>query len=256
MERSQEVLELATLAGELLLKNGAEVARIEGTMGHIIEAYGYTDYRVFGMAHGIFATLNEREADHCCTLRNLSQEGIDLRRIEAVNQISRQISQGMYTVAEARARLLACEALNTPRWMLLLSSGVGAGAFCYIVGGSPAASILAVPIGILLQLFLFFLGRYRFPKAIAVSLGSAVATLLAVLISFCVPSVSLAHLAIGAIIPLVPGVAFTVGIRDLFNGHYLSAGIHLLDALLTGVCIALGVGGVVYLFFGWGGLVL
>ena len=36
---------------------------------------------------------------------------------------------------------------------------------------------------------------------------------------------------IGVIILLVPGVALTTSIRELFNGDYLSGCIHLADAL-------------------------
>ena len=53
---------------------------------------------------------------------------------------------------------------------------------------------------------------------------------------------------IGGIIPLVPGVALTTGIRDLFGGDYLSGGIRLMDALLTGMCIAIGVGAMIKIF--------
>ena len=45
---------------------------------------------------------------------------------------------------------------------------------------------------------------------------------------------------IGAIMPLVPGIAFTTSIRDIYNGDYLSGTIHLLDALITAVCVAVG----------------
>jgi uncharacterized membrane protein YjjP (DUF1212 family) len=40
--------------------------------------------------------------------------------------------------------------------------------------------------------------------------------------------------------PLVPGIAFTTSIRDIYNGDYLSGTIHLLDALITAVCVAVG----------------
>lgn len=40
--------------------------------------------------------------------------------------------------------------------------------------------------------------------------------------------------------PLVPGIAFTTAIRDIYNADYLSGTIHLLDALITAVCIAVG----------------
>ena len=256
MEDTQHVLEVATLAGELLLRNGAEISRIEDTMERVLRAYGIEDYHVYAIANGIFATANELGSDHCSSLRNVSQEGINLRRVEAINQVSRQISQGYLTVAQAREALMDCQRLSASRWVLAVASGVGAGAFCYLAGGSVLAGVLAAPIGVLLQLFLFFVGRYRLPQPVTVVLGSAMATLLGVCIARLAPSVQFDNLVIGAIIPLVPGVAFTLGIRDLFNSHYMSGCIHLLDALLTGVCIALGVGAVVFAFSGMGGALL
>ncbi len=55
-------------------------------------------------------------------------------------------------------------------------------------------------------------------------------------------------IVIGSIVPLLPGIALTTSIRDLFGGDYLSGAIHLLDALLTAMCIALGVGMVMILY--------
>ena len=55
-------------------------------------------------------------------------------------------------------------------------------------------------------------------------------------------------IVIGSIVPLLPGIALTTSIRDLFNGDYLSGAIHLLDALLTAMCIAIGVGTVMILY--------
>ena len=52
----------------------------------------------------------------------------------------------------------------------------------------------------------------------------------------------------GAILPLVPGVAFTNGIRDIGSGDYLSGTIRLLDAIWTFLCIAIGVGIVISLY--------
>ena len=47
---------------------------------------------------------------------------------------------------------------------------------------------------------------------------------------------------ISGIIPLVPGVALTNGIRDVANCDYLSGTIRALDAVLIAAGIALGVG--------------
>ena len=47
---------------------------------------------------------------------------------------------------------------------------------------------------------------------------------------------------IGSIIPLVPGVPFTNGIRDIADGDYISGAVRLLDAILVFLCVAIGVG--------------
>lgn len=53
---------------------------------------------------------------------------------------------------------------------------------------------------------------------------------------------NLNHMVIGAIIPLVPGVAFTNGIRDIADGDYISGAVRLLDTILVFLSIAIGVG--------------
>ena len=53
---------------------------------------------------------------------------------------------------------------------------------------------------------------------------------------------------IGTILPLVPGIAFTNGIRDRADGDYISGAVRLLDAMLVFVCVAIGVGVVFILY--------
>ena len=64
--------------------------------------------------------------------------------------------------------------------------------------------------------------------------------------------VSQDKIVIGCIMPLVPGLLLTNAIRDFFNVDFLSGVIHMVDALVTALCIAVGVGAVMtcYQFFG------
>ena len=48
----------------------------------------------------------------------------------------------------------------------------------------------------------------------------------------------------GSVIPLVPGVAFVNGIRDIGDEDYISGSVRLLDAMLVFLCIAVGVAAV------------
>jgi uncharacterized membrane protein YjjB (DUF3815 family) len=51
----------------------------------------------------------------------------------------------------------------------------------------------------------------------------------------------LSNMIIGAVVPLIPGVPFTNGIRDIANEDYIAGITRLLDALLVFFCIAMGV---------------
>lgn len=62
-------------------------------------------------------------------------------------------------------------------------------------------------------------------------------------------------MAVGAVMPLVPGVAFVNAIREIADGDYISGFVRMLDALLVFFCIAAGVGGGFFIIGqlrGWG----
>ena len=69
-------------------------------------------------------------------------------------------------------------------------------------------------------------------------------------------ALSASWVIIGGIVPMVPGVTFTTSIREFFNGDYLSGVIHCISAVLTAVCIALGVCGGTLIINALGGLLL
>ena len=63
-------------------------------------------------------------------------------------------------------------------------------------------------------------------------------------------------MVIGCIMPLVPGLLLTNAIRDFFNVDFLSGVIHMVDALVTALCIAVGVGAVMTCYQFCGGTLL
>ena len=112
-------------------------------------------------------------------------------------------------------------------------------------GGGIIDSICAFMIGLLEQQFLFLLKKNKFSRIITNMFASLFVAILAYLWSTIgnhIMDFGLLRdkIIIGAIMPLVPGIAFTTSIRDIYNGDYLSGTIHLLDAVITAACIAVG----------------
>lgn len=249
MTESKKVLNLAVLAGEMLLRGGAEIFRVQETMIRILQTYGIEEYNVYVISNGIFATINETNDEFLSAVRHVPLCGVDLGRIIEANQISREICEGTCSIEQAFVRLNKMKEPSGVSWEQLISAcGLGSGCFCYLFGGNIIDSLLAFFLGLGLEIFLLLAGQYHISKFISGIIGSALVTLGSAWAVYCGMDISFDKVVIGSIIPLVPGVVFTTSIREFFNGDYLSGSIHLIDALLSGVCIAVGVGGAIRLF--------
>ncbi|MCI8281063.1 MAG: threonine/serine exporter family protein [Lachnospiraceae bacterium] len=248
MEGNQKVLKLAVSVGETLLLSGGEIYRVQETVERILEAYGMEDYHVFVVSNGIFATVDEERESRGSMVRNVPLGSVHLGRIAAVNQLSREICSHSCSVEEAYQRLRACQELPEPGWLTKsLAAGMGCAAFGYIFGGRFVECLLSFCLGLLLQIFLMQAGRIKMSKFMVNILGSAAVTAVSFALSALGMEFMQDKVVIGSIVLLVPGVVLTTGIRELFNGDYLSGSIHLADALMTAACIAVGVGAAVKL---------
>jgi uncharacterized membrane protein YjjP (DUF1212 family) len=242
MADTKEILILAVEIGDEMLRSGAEIYRVEDSIIHILDAYGLNDFDVYVLSNGIFASANENLEDSCSVIRHVPLSSIHLGKIIALNQLVRDICDHRCTIAEARVRLMNCCGMPAYTvWLQLVASGLGCGAFAFLFGGSAFDALAAVCIGALEQLFMIFCQRKKVPRFLTTLYTSLLISVLSALTVATGLPVMHDKVVIGSIMPVVPGIAFTTSIRDIYNGDYLSGTIHLLDALLTALCIALGV---------------
>jgi uncharacterized membrane protein YjjP (DUF1212 family) len=249
MTETREILSLAVEMGDALLRNGAEVYRVEDTVLHILEAYKIEEYDVYVLSNGIFASANEDMADACSMVRHVPLGTTHLGRIAALNQLSREICAHRCTVEEAWDKLNRSAGIPFyGKWSQVFFCGMGCGGFSYLFGGTWLDAAISFVVGIILQLLWGILKDRHLSKFITNILGSAIVTLLALLAFGTGAPVNYDKIIIGSIMPLVPGIALTTSIRDFFNGDYLSGAIHMIDAVLTAFCIAVGVGTVITIY--------
>ncbi|MBQ6761940.1 MAG: threonine/serine exporter family protein [Bacteroidales bacterium] len=244
-----EVLEVASIAGHILLENGAEISRVEDIMARISTYFGVDKGNFFVLSNGIFTTGSagkvEKAGGQASTYANVEFipiRPIQLQKVVEVNQLSYDISAGKCSLQEARARLEKIR--NTPAkpmWEQTLGSAFGAAGFCAVFGGGWMDCGAAFVVGCLLNLFIFLVsGRYM-SRIVGGICNALAATLLCVGCHRLGFGNSLANVIIGAIMPLIPGVPFVNGVRDLANADYLAGLTRLTDALLGFFCIAIGV---------------
>ena len=129
-----------------------------------------------------------------------------------------------------------------PPLMQVLASGVGSACFCGLFGGSAMDCAAAFLAGFLLYIFVLGVSAKHMTKIVGNILGGALVTLVCIICYSLGFGEDINHMIIGSIIPLVPGVPFTNGIRDIADGDYISGAVRLLDAMLVFLCVAIGVG--------------
>ena len=245
-----EVLEVASIAGHILLENGAEISRVEDIMTRISTYFGVDKGNFFVLSNGIFTTGSnggkvEKAGGQASTYANVEFipiRPIQLQKVVQVNQLSYDISAGKCSLEEARVRLEKIRSAPAkPMWEQTLGSALGAAGFCAVFGGGWVDCAAAFVVGLLLYLFVFLVsGRYM-SRIVGGICNALVATLLCVGFYRIGFGNSLANVIIGAIMPLIPGVPFVNGVRDLANSDYLAGLTRLTDALLGFFCIAIGV---------------
>ena len=134
------------------------------------------------------------------------------------------------------------------KWVSILAGGLAGASFCYLFGGRLYDSLISFLLGMLLEMFLLAASQRKTSKFILNIIGSAIVTAGALVLYMAGTGIWFDRVIIGGIIPLVPGVSLTTAIRELFEGNYLSGSIRLMDALLTAMCIAIGVGAAIKAF--------
>ena len=244
-----EVLEVASKAGHILLENGAEISRVEDIMGRIASHFGVDSGNFFVLSNGIFTTGHGKKITKSggqnstyANVEFIPLKAIQLSKVVAVNRLSYDISNNRIGLSEARERL---ERISTaapkPFWEQILGSGLGAGGFCAVFGGGWSDCAAALVVGLLLYVFVLGVSGRYLSKIVGGICNALLATLLCILFWRMGLGSSLANVIIGAIMPLIPGVPFVNGVRDLANSDYLAGFTRLTDAMLGFFCIAVGV---------------
>lgn len=244
----REVLDAAMEAGHILLENGAEIFRVEETIDRICRHFGVESENAFVLSNGIFLTAGSEKEKRFARVEHIPVRGAQLYRVAAVNQLSREIEEGKYDLPEIRRQLSRIRtAPGKSKKLRVLMSGLGSGCFCMMFGGNLADCLAAFGIGIVLYLYLLSVGGHC-SKIVENIGGGIVITVLGLLLVRLPFGMNMSHIISGSIMPLVPGLAFTNGIRDIADGDYISGTVRMIDALLVFLSIAAGVGFVISVY--------
>lgn len=257
-KKQKEVLILATKAGKIMMRSGAEIYRVEDTIERICRACGVEFVNVFAMPTGIFVSINNRDQDDTVTyIRRIRSSETNLSKISSVNNFSREFTTTDMTVEEGMKILDEIEnGRKYPFWFRELAAALVTGCFSVIFGGGPPDFGVAFVAGAGCYMLSRFLEKYEINFFIRGFVCTAFASACALTGEVLIPGVAYAHIVAGCIMLFVPGVAITNSIRDFLSGDMVSGLARMTEALLIGISLAAGAGVMIKAWVLLGGAIL
>ncbi len=244
MEDSCRILaDTAVLAGEIMLKAGAETCRVEDTIRRILHTSGFEHCEAFVVTTGIIVTLEDPRGGMISLSRRVREKSTNLGNIDLVNTISRRFCQGEATLEDTYRQLKELKPVSYPAWLTYLCMVATAACFTWILGGSAAECAVAAVNG------LYFIGSRILNRVL--HLNDFVFNMVAsFLMSFTcmaiqalwLPALQMEPAIAGSIMALLPGLAMTNGIRDTLEGDYMSGAARVIEAFVIAASLALGIG--------------
>ncbi len=230
--------------GEELLISGGEVARVEDTIRRLCMAYGAESVDVFTITSSVIVTADFGERGCITQTRRISGLKFNLSAFEALNGLSRRACSERMEPVRLREELNHIGSLpkysygqNCGIWALIASS------FSLFFGGNFFDAVLSGFIAVILFVVQNFLGKLRvnsyFSTVLCSLLGGFLSNL-AYIIYLDKVVIHPSMINIGIIMLLIPGIALTNAIRDMFSGDTISGLLRFIEALVLSVAIAWG----------------
>lgn len=257
----KSIANMAVLAGEIMLRSGAETYRVEDTIKHILDTAGTSgagsssesrndrteqDSPVrtesLVMLTGIIVTIERPGQEAVTVMRRVHDRGTNMHRIVEVNEISRKYCAGELSAEETWEKLKSIKGRQYTVWMYNIATVLVPAGFAPLFGGGLREIPAAAAVGVLLAVVMTVGKRLRISSFILNMICAGGVAAAAMALKAWNPALNMDTVIISGIMTLVPGVAITNAIRDTLRGDYISGGARALEAFVTAAAVAIGAG--------------
>ena len=240
-DRANEYLYRVLDIGQYMLQCGGEVSRVEDSIRRLCLAFGAERADVFTITSSIVVTIYAQSFGAVTQTRRITGSFYDLHRLEQLNQLCRRICAEHLSLAETEAGLR--DILTTPQYgfgIQVLTYALISASFSLFFGGSWLDAAASRVIGVGLKCLDRVIRRTEANAFLSALLCSCLGGLLAGLAVRFRLGDNVDMISIGNIMLLIPGVALTNSLRDMFSGNTISGLMRFIEAILLALTIAFG----------------
>ncbi len=250
-EDCQNLINIVADTAQILLESGAETYRVEDTAFRMSASIQKVrKINVFVSYTCIIVCLTFDFGD-LITLRRTMPKGTNLWKINEINNFSRNFVKDKYTLEEATQIINTINERQINKYLYIIGASAASGLFANLLVGGILEPILAFFISIVEILLCRFFQKKENPQFVITYITVAFMTLITMITVNLFGRLGIElkfdSIIIGCIMPFVPGVSITNSVRDILSGDLVSGISSMINAIITALSIALGVGSVLYL---------
>lgn len=236
--------------GAMMIRNGSEVKRVEDTLRRMGAAYGADCMDVFAITSTLVCTMNMPDGTVCSMTRG-TRDGTktDFWRLERINALSREYCRKRCDTDTLKMRIEKIERTAVPRFRVCLGSVLAAGTLAVFFGGNVMDGVLAAVFAVVIWLMQVYFAPVCTNNILFNFVCSFVTGVLIGVAGHIFP-IHGDKVMIGDIMLLIPGLALTNAVKDMFVGDTITGSLRLVESLLWAVAIACGFALAVYVVGG------
>ena len=153
-------ISLALDIGMQMLLSGAQISRVEDSIGRICKALGAVETHVFSVTSGIIVTAFDAKGNSATQLRRIRAGSLNMTKLEKLNQLSRDICANRVTDTEIPARLEKIDSdAGHPLWVMALVYALISGSLSVFFGASWTDGLCAAGTGVILCLLEYWMKK-------------------------------------------------------------------------------------------------
>jgi uncharacterized membrane protein YjjP (DUF1212 family) len=247
-----EAIDIALRLGELMLRSGAAAAEVEESIVAVGAAAGLRRFDVDITLQSLLMQCVLTDGQTITRLRVVQSSRQDFARLDAIHRLVHEIVAESWDGPSVRARLrhIQIHRRNYPDCMVVVATGIFAGAVTLMLGGGFVAVLIATGSAMVVRQTTRFLGEHGYPAFYQVAVGAFVATGLAWLAYVAgvqgwlpLSGADFAYMVAGGIIVLLPGRAMASAVEDVIWGYQVTGAGRMLAVFLNTSALIIGVAG-------------
>lgn len=226
--------------GAMMIRNGSEVKRVEDTLRRMGDAYGAASMDVFAITSTLVCTMNMPDGSVCSMTRG-TRDGAktDFWKLERINALSREYCRTKLDTDKLKACIEEIEGSTAPKLRVCIGSVLAAGTLAVFFGGNILDGVFAAIFAVVIWLLQVYFAPVCTNNILFNFISSFVTGVLIGVAGHLFP-IHGDKVMIGDIMLLIPGLALTNAVKDMFVGDTITGSLRLVESLLWAAAIACG----------------